>query len=507
MAIATILLTPHARAQDGATDAASRATLSRSLRSSAFLGAQVDARYKNAVYAEDAQPGPSSQSTLRASVYGSGDVGPLGLYLGLGTVARPFSNDPTLGDPFRDPYDDFTFGRNVRLFSAYVEYVGKDEDRRRVWSVRAGRLTDLDRTARLLMFDGARLALNTGPARWTAYGGRRAVLDGNFEDGANDALAWLVAGAGLKLDLGAVDLEAAYKLESLHRAIVRGGFAAGELVYLDLSAEARIGGRASVEAYDAAFGVQRDDLGLALVLRHDGSAQNTTASVLVDWRLQMQLGRDPVTFGRGGLGPDASDVQAAMGVPLSSALLDRLFLGPQTAHVLAEAEARWWPVTAVVVAVGGFTRQPLSAADKTSMRPAIVEVYGGPEFRVTEQIRVGTEARFAVEDPGEPGRVFASTGSGERQSGAVRLYAEVPLSLGAWRVALRPEGEASTFRTRGPLSVTNNQNAYFGGVAALVSYHSDFWALLRYGAGTIPSFFADGVRFANDLQLTVGGRY
>ncbi len=506
MAIATVLSTARADAQDAASDAAARATLTRSLRSAAFLGAELDTRYKRAVYAEDAEPGPSGQSTLRASVYGSGDVGPLGLYLGLGTVARPFSNDPTLGDPFRDPYDDFTFSRSVRLFSAYVEYVGKDEDERKTWSVRAGRLTDLDRTARLLMFDGARLGLNTGPAEWTVYGGRRAVLDGNFADGATDALAWLVAGAGLKLELGALNLEAAYKLESLHRAIVRGGVAANDWLFLDLSAEARIGGRDVLDAYDAAYGLDRDDLGLALILRHDGSAVGRT--VLVDWRMQVQLGRDPVTFGRGGLGPDADDVRAAMGVPLSSALLDRIFLGPQTAHVLGDVEARWWPTTLVALAVGGFVRQPLSADDKTSMRPAIVEVYGGPELRVTEQIRVGAEARFAFEDPGEPGRIFSVVGDGERQRGAVRVYAEVPLEItDGWRLAIRPEGEASVFSTRGPLSETKNQRAYFGGLAAALSYHTDFWVLARYGGGTFPSFFADGLSFAHDLQLTVGGRY
>ena len=500
-------LTIVAAAPAAAQDAVERATLSRSLRSAAFVGAELDARHRSAVYAEDAEPGPSGQSTLRAWVYGSGDVGPFGLYLGLGAIARRSQSDATIGDPFRDPYDDFTFGRNVRLLSGFVEYAVRDDDKRRVFTIRAGRLTSFDRSARLLLFDGANLAADFGPARLFVYGGRRASLDGGIADGRTDALAQLVAGAGLRLALRAVDVEATYRLEELHRAILRGAWRPTDGLFVDLSAEARIGGRDAIDTYESVYGVPRDDLGLALVVRHDGSAATTSGSFTVDWRAQVQLGQDPVSFGRGGFGPKDADLQAALGVPLSSATLDRLFLGPQPAHALGDLEVRWWPATAFVIAAGGYTRQPLTEEDRTSLRPGIVEVYGGPEVRVAGQHRVGLEGRLAWEDPGEPGRAFANVGDGERRSGTVRAYAELPFLFGAWRLALRPEGEATIFSSRGPSSVADNQRSFFGGMAAALSYHTDFYTVLRYGGGTLPAFYADGVDVVHDFEITVGGHY
>lgn len=493
-----------AYADDGA---AARAALSRSLRSSAFLGAELNARQRSAVYASDAEDGASGRSELRAFVYGSGDVGPLGLYLGLGAIARFGQPNAMIGDPFADPYDDFEIGRGLRLFSAHVEYAA-ETDGKKTFGIRAGRLTDFDRRSQLLVYDGARLFANVGSSiRLFAYGGRRALLDGGLPDQRTTALSQLVAGAGGIIRTGTVDLHLTYRLEELHRAIARGTYRT-EALFLDMTVEARLGGTTALDAHDFVFPQEYDDLGVALVVRHDGGFSTDSRRLSIDWRAQVQLGRDPVIFGRGGLGAREADLNAALGAPIFRGSLDRLFFGPQPAHVLGEAEAQWWPLDTLVFALGGFTRQPLSAEDRTSIRPGIIEVYGGPEVRLLQQHRVGAQVRYAIEDPGEPGRVFDDFGDGERNSGAILVYAELPFLLSdVWRLALRPEFEARQFSNRGPLATADNQKAFFGGLYAAASMHDDLLIGLRYGAGTMPSFYADGVSLTHDFELTVGGRY
>lgn len=485
----------------------SRSELRRSVAEYLYLGAQLGFRHRDLVYAEDAAPGPSGRSEVRVFLNGraeSGPGGPLGAYVGLGLVRRLNADMAGIGDPLADAYDDFRFNRNVRLFGAHVEWVGRDDEGAVRLLARAGRLTDLDDRAQLLLFDGALLRLGLGRrASISAYGGRRAVLDGSQPDQREDLRAQAVAGAMFDARFGDVALQLAYRFEDVHRPGLRLSWLPDDNVSLGFGAQVIAGGREAV-AFDGAA----EETPLAARVRLDGAA-STVSGETSGWAvLELQVGRDPRPFGRGGIGPTLDAVRSASGRPIGAGTLDRLFFGPGQPHGFAELGLEHWLLPWLAVQGGAYARQPLGDEAVRSLRPGIVELWAGPEVAVARGQRIGVEGRVAFEDPGEVNRVFAPVGDGVRRFGGLRAWAELPFAVSeSWTFALRPEGEGSLWDVAGPLSEADHQLGLAGGLLATLRAGPDFRVAARYGIGSLPAFGGDGVHLVHDLEVWVGGAY
>ncbi len=253
-------------------------------------------------------------------------------------------------------------------------------------------------------------------------------------------------------------------------------------------------------------GDERDD-GLAGVVRLDGGARTPSGATAVTGWLEAQVGRDPRTFGRGGLGPSAVELERTIGAPISAGTLDRLFLGPELAHVSGELLFEQWIVSELAVDLGVFGRLPLSAADRRSLRPSTLEVWLGPEMLLAGGLRAALEARLSFEDPGASGRVFARDGDGVRRSSSLRLYAEIPLELSEQvLLSIRPEGEAFLFTTSGPLTRAENERGFAAGLLATLRI-AGFSVAARYDVSALPAFGGDGVATIHEIELWLGGTY
>lgn len=479
-------------------------SIDRTLQEYLFFGAQLGVRHRNIVYAEDAAPGPGARNELRVYVNGtaqSGVGGPLSAYVGLGFVGRSAAD--LFGDPIADPYDDFLLRRNLRVFGAYGEWAHRDENRREQYVIRAGRLSDYDARARLLTYDGLFARLSLGDhVGLTLFGGRRAVLDGDLPDERTDVLAQLAAGGDLRLLFGDLRARLGYRLEEIHRAILSLSLLP-ELFSLTLGGEVLLGGKSAAE-----LDPTTSDAGLAAIIYLNGDVRSASgATGLIGW-LEVQLGTDPRPFGRGGLAPSQLEIDAASRTPLSASRLDRLFLGQRQPHFLGELTFEHWLVETVAISAGAFGRIPLEREKVRSLQPATIEGWLGPELLLASGIRAALQVRYALEDPGAPGRIFTFVGDGVRRYGSLRLFGEVPIPLGErWALSVRPEGEGFFFSTEGPLSRTANQLGFAAGAVAAVKAGQGFSIAGRYGVVALPEFGADRVEAIHEVEVWVGGAY
>jgi hypothetical protein len=480
----------------------------RSLREYLFLDAQLGLRHRNILYAEDAAPGPGARNELRVYLNGqaqSGVEGALAAYVGLGFVGR-LSTD-IAGDPIADPYDDFAIERNLRVFGAYGEWTHRDELRRERYAVRVGRLSDFDARANLLVYDGVfgRAAV-ADVATISVFGGRRAILDGELPDDRSDALAQLVAGANVDGRFGDFSARVGYRLEEVHRALASIGWADEDLLSFDLMGEVIVGGRDALET-DAR--IHGEDVGgsVAGVIRLSGGGRTLSgATSLFGWA-EAQLGEDPRTYGRGGIGPTPRQLDATIGIPASAGTLDRLFLGPEQAHFSGELVFEQWIIPELAIDAGLFGRLPLGAEARRSHQPATIEAWLGPSLLLASGIRTAVEARFAFEDPGKSDRVFDARGDGLRRYSALRLFAEIPIELSELLLlSIRPEGEGFLYTTEGPTSRAENQPGFAAGLLLALGLPS-FNVAARYGVSALPDFGGDGIGTIHQIEIWLGGSY
>ncbi len=480
------------------TDGAARATLERSVREYLFLNAQLGVEQRLASYADGSPAGPSGRSEGRVHINAQASgLGPFGAYVGaavLGRLSRTTAAD--VGDPLLDPYDDFSARRNLRIFGAYGEYTMVDEDGRTRLVVRAGRLSNLDRDAGLLLCDGASVRLAaTKDVDVEAYGGRRATLDRGFADGRDDLTLQLCGGARVAARFGDLSAEAGYRFEGAHRPYAGVEWWTPGLS-LGLRGEAILGSDGD-ESRDP-----------AIVIRTDGHFTTSSGSFAATWLVEGQINEDPRVYGRGGLLPRTADVLGAVSLRIDQSPLDRLFFGADLPHLRAYATVEQWLSGIISLQGGLFARIPLSSEDKSSMRPQIIEGWLGPELALARGWRVGTELRIAAEDPGDPGRLFGTVGDGERSRLGVRGWAELPFALNeTMTLSVRPEVEGRITSTRGPLSETNDQTGIAAGVVASYVWDRRFRLAARYGIESLPEFFTDGVTTVHGAEVWLEGTY
>lgn len=494
-----------------AQDIDGRQDLRRSLREYLFFNVQLGLRSQTAVYADDSIEGPDGRSELRFHLNGrylSAPTGGLGAYLGLGVIRR-FGTGGALADPFYSPYDDFQVSQNTRLFGAYVQYGLRDEHGRPTLSIKAGRLSDFDPRAQLLMYDGLQAKLAIGSIlKVGAFAGRRATLDGDVADQRTGVAAQLVSGLYADVDLDAVHIVVSHRFEEVQQAGLRVQWVPLSNLGLTGSAQLVFGGDEARAADASLTGLATSEAGFATVLSFDGDYSTLSGQTGVYLSSQVQLGVDPRVYGRAGRGPGAADIDAALRVPMSESRLDRLFFGPSQPHMLGEFGLEHWFDPKVGLRVGGYARMPLGDAAKRSLQPQVVEGWLGPEFASAGGNRLSLELRLAQEDPGVADRIFASQGDGERRYGALRAFGEVPVRLSSgWAIAFRPEVEVTVWNSEGPLSVAENQLSYFGGLLTSLRAGPNFRAALRYGLGTQPDFSAQGLSLVHDLEFWVSGAF
>lgn len=483
-----------ARAAGG--EAEEKAELRRTAREWLFFDANVGARYRKLYYAEGAAPGSDDRSELRVHVTGragSPGAGPLGAYAALGLVGRlkPSIAEDT-GDPLADPYDTFEAAQNLRLLGAYAEYASRDERGRARFSVRAGRLSDLDRRASFLLFDGAQAVLQiTDAFGLRAYGGRRAILDGDFTDQRSDVPVQLVAGGALEGKLGGVRVEAGYRFEEAHRGSLSADWMLADGLGVGAHAEL-IAGRGSVSG----------------IVGFDGDGRTSDGRFGADWDVEAQIGEDPRPFGRAGLTARPEDISAAMEVPVTEGRIDRLFFGPERSALRARFGAEWFLLETLSLQGGVFARVPFEEEGRSDLRPQVLEVWIGPELSLEGGTEIGAEARAALQDPGSSTLVFAGRGDGERSRGAVRAWAEHGFSFGQdgdWRLSLRAEGEAALYGYSGVYAETANQKSVTADVLAALAM-GDLWRVaVRWGIESLPAYLADGVSLGQGVEVWVGG--
>lgn len=492
-------------------DLEARQELRRSLREYLFLNGQLGFRQRAAVYAEDAVEGPSGRSELRFHLngrYASSPSGGLGAYVGLGVIGR-FGGNGGVADPLLSPYDEFEAQQNIRLFGAHLSYALRDDEGRPMVTVKAGRLSDFDDRARLLLYDGLEAELRLGRA-WIlgAYGGRRAVLDGNFSDDRSDAAAQLVSGVYARARFGTVGVRVSHRFEEVQQAGLRLTWDPVTELGLALSGQLVFGGDAAIEADRSITGLETSDLPFAVIVRLDGDYSSPSGRTGLYLASELQLGVDPRVYGRAGRGPGDEDIDAALRTTLNQARLDRLFFGPGQPHVLAELGFEHWLASVFGIRAGGFLRYPIGDAALRSLQPRVIEGWLGPEIATSRGDRIAVEVRVAAEDPGDPGRIFGAQGDGERLYGSLRAFGEVPFRLSdGWALSLRPEVEGTVWNTEGPLSETTNQLGFYGGLVTALRAGPRFRAAVRYGAGLQPDFVAAGVQVVHDLQVWVGGAF
>ncbi len=494
-----------------AEDIDGRQELRRSLREYLFFNTQLGLRSQTAVYADDSIEGPDGRSELRFHLNGrylSAPSGGLGAYLGLGVVRR-FGLSDALADPFYSPYDNFQVSQNARLFGAHVQYSLRDERGRPRLLIKAGRLSDFDPQAQLLMYDGLLAELALGSLlKVGAYGGRRAILDGELADQRGGLAAQVVSGLYADADLNTVRIELSHRFEEVQQAGLRVQWTPQSTLGLTGRAQMIFGGDEARITDATLTGLATSEAGFATVLGFDGDYSTPSGQTGVYLSSQVQLGVDPRVYGRAGRGPGAADIDAALRVPMSEATLDRLFLGPSQPHILGEFGLEHWFDPTVGFRMGGFARLPLGEAAQRSLQPQVIEGWLGPEFASARGNRISLELRVAQEDPGAVDRIFVSQGDGERLHGALRAFGDVPIRLSSgWALAFRPEIEATLWNTEGPLSVTENQLSYFGGLLTSLRAGPNFRAALRYGLGTQPDFSAQGLSLVHDLEFWVSGAF
>jgi hypothetical protein len=479
----------------------------RSLREYLFLDAQLGLRHRNILYAEDAADGPGARNELRVYVNGqaqSGFEGALAAYVGLGFVGRLTTD--IAGDPIADPYDDFTLERNLRVFGAYGEWTHRDEQRRERYAVRAGRLSDWDARANLLVYDGifGRAAIGDVVAI-SIFGGRRAILDGELPDDRRDALAQLVAGANVDGTFGDFSARLGYRLEEVHRALASIGWE-DDAFGFDLSGELIAGGKEALETDVTVHGAESAG-SVAGIIRLGGDGRTASGATSISGWIEAQLGRDPRTFGRGGIGPKPAELDATIGIPASAAVLDRLFFGPEQAHFSGELVFAQSIIPELAIDAGVFGRLPLGSDAKRSHQPALIEAWLGPSLHFASGIRTAVEARFAFEDPGDSERIFDARGDGLRRYSSLRLFAEIPIPIGELvLLSIRPEGEGFLYTSEGPTSRAQNQPGIAGDLLVALSI-SAFDLAARYGVSVLPDFGADGVGTIHEIEIWIGGTY
>lgn len=490
MLLAPILLVLSAQV---GTEAATqvRPALERRIRERLFLDSELGFDYRRLAYAEGAQAQRDDRGEVRA--YVSGEVGsgadPFGAYLGLGFVARP-SFDPTDGDPLADPFDELTLSRSVRLFEGYAQYVLRDMDDRPRLSIQAGRMSDLIAGSGLLLYDGARATLNVGHRlRFVAYGGRRATLDRGLRDGHSDVGAQLITGFTARGQFGHLVIEGGHRFEEAHIPSLSVSWS-DETVHSGLRAEV----------------ISASGRDVAAVLRADAEAWFTPSTV-ASLVAQLQFGDDPRDYGRSGLTADVNDIAESARVEIVESELDRLFFGTRQPHVLGQLDVAQWITSELSVRAGAFARVPFGDVEQ-GRRPQIVELWFGPDVAFSSMFRVGAEARYAFEDPGDPGAIFAPAGDGERRFGSARLYGEVAFAIAEEiRLAIAPELMASVHETRGPLVDAKNQVGAGGTLLVTASFPGRIRAALRYGLEQLPELEDDGVDLAHDVGLWMGWSY
>ncbi len=494
-----------ALAQDsGAGGLAERSEIRRTLRESLFLNATAGLRYRGLVYAEDAAEGPDGRGELRLLVngrYGLETNSPFSLAADLGFVGTAFAPGDPVGDSLASPYDDLSFARNFRLLGAYAEYRVFNAKREERFSARLGRLHDLELRRGLLMYDGgsARFAISEA-VRLSAYVGRRVLLDGEMPDQREAFGAAFVIGGAVSAHLGAFSASLQHRFEEVHRPSLRVSFAPTETMQFGLGGELTLGGAEGLEA--------TGDDGLTGRVRLDGQLSTLSYQSSLSFMTEIQMGRDPMVYGRGGRSPSRAEVELAATTPISAARLDRLFFGPSEPHLFVDALAEHWLLERLALSAGFYAFVPLSTQDLRSFRPQVVEVYAGPELLLGSGLRAGLEGRLAFEDPGEALRIFAAAGSGERRRLSARTYLELPLRIGEeLTFVARPEVELSSWSSSDSLaSISDQPGAAFGVVATLAS-SIDWRVSMRYGGELLPEVVRDGVSYLHDLELQLGGTF
>jgi len=494
-----------------AQDLESRQELRRNLREYLFFNAQLGFRQQSAVYAEDSTEGPGGRSELRFHLngrYAGAPDGGLGAYVGLGVVGR-FGGNQGIADPLLSPYDEFAAQQNIRIFGAHVQYSLRGEDGGLSMLVQAGRMSDFDERARLLMYDGAHVQLKLG-RNWSfgGYGGRRAALDSNFADDRTSIGAQLVSGVYAQGRFSQLTVKVYHRFEEVQQAGLRIAWDPMPTLGMSLGTQMVFGGSGAVDVDRDLTGLETSELPFALIVRFDADYASPTGQTALYLVTEAQVGVDPRVFGRAGRGPAEADVDAALRVSMNQARLDRLFLGPGQPHVLAEVGAEHWVAKVFGLRAGGFLRLPLGDAAVRSLQPRIFEGWAGPELATASGDRVAVEVRLASEDPGQGDRIFVAQGDGERMNAVLRTFGEVPLRLSpSWALTLRPEFEATLWDSQGPLSQTSNQLGLYGGMLASLRAGPGFRAALRYGLGTQPTFSAYGVTLIHDVQMWISGAF
>jgi hypothetical protein len=483
-------------------------SIDRGLRELLFLDLEIGTRYRRASYDQSATLGPDDQGELRVHIAGSGggDGGPLGAFVGVDLISRLKERAAGAApDPFADPYDRFGLERNLRIYGAHAELVLRDERRRVRLAVRAGRLSDLDPRARLLLYDGGRVEVGLGGGlSLTALGGRRATLDAGLADRRDGVAAALVAGGSLIYSAAALRLEAGYRFEDLHRPSATFTAALGEDLHLSGGVEGLIADRpADLAGGSAAIDPSSE---AAVILRAGGDWRSSALTTALYAEAELQLGRDPRPFGRGGRGPTSADLLSVIGLPLGESRLDRLFFGSEGSTVRGQLLAEHWLWPALGLVGGAFARVPLDG--KSGFFPQRIEVWAGPELAPWPGLRVGLEGRLSLEDPGEPGRIFSLQGDGVRTFTALTLHAEWSVALNEdWRLGVRPEGELSSRATEGPFADTRGQIGVAGGGLITLASASGLRAMIRYGLERLPQLDADGVLLVQAVEGFVGGNF
>ena len=196
-----------------------------------------------------------------------------------------------------------------------------------------------------------------------------------------------------------------------------------------------------------------------------------------------------------------------IGLPVSAGTLDRIFFGPAQSHFSGELILEQWIITQLAINAGVYGRLPLSAEDRRSLQPGTIEAWLGPELMMPSGIRTAIEARFALDDPGESGRVLSVRGDGIRRYSSLRLFAEIPIEISdAIILSIRPEAEGFLFTSEGPTSRAENEPGF--AAALLLAFQLyNFNVAVRYDVSALPAFGGDGIGTIHQIEIWLGGAY
>ncbi len=485
-----------ASAQTATAETDARAEVRRTLREYLFLDAALGARYRRVSYADGAEVGPNQRGELRLYAngrYQNSADGPLSVYLGFGLVTKAFTSNG-ISDPLIDPFDDFDPLTNLRLLGAHIEYIHRNDERKELFRLRAGRLTDFDQDARFLLFDGLRGSLSLGVIKLEVYGGRRAVLDRGLPNDRSSAGAQLVTGAFVHAKFADVKVRLGHRFEEIHRPSLKAAWSPSDQLMLSLSGEALIDAREEGE--------------IAGIVRLDGVFTTADGLTSITGNILAQLGTDPRPFGRGGLGPSGDEVLAAAQTLEPNGRLDRLFLGSKPAHVRGYAAAEHWLAKNFALNGGVFGRLVLDSEDRSNFVPQFIEGWLGGLISFSSGIAAGLEGRYSFEDPGDLNLLFGNTGDGLRRVGALRAWAELPWMLTrTLNLSFRPEVEGSNRTLESARARAEGQWGFSGSILASLVWEGGIGLALRYGAERLPEFGADGVNLGHTAEIWLRGSY